>query len=77
MNIESWVNVAHITHMPLDTFNSYNEFEQEAIVQAVNNFVSRRNEEQKKVIEDIRGSQDSSPYVSPMSSLPRPSFQLN
>lgn len=76
MSIDMWVNVAHITHMPLDKFNELNEFEQYAVFTAVNQFISDKNKEQQKVINEIKGSQDSAPYVSPMSSLPRPSFQL-
>ena len=66
MTIEQWVN--------------YDDYWQEAIFQAVSGLVENQKKESSKHTEDIlkaMGSGNEQPYISPMATMPKPTFQMS
>lgn len=63
--------------MDLEAFLSLDEFWQEAIFQSVNNFVKEQNKEQQSALHSMTEKIEAlRPYSSPMSTLPKPQFNL-
>lgn len=65
--------------MTLEEWINYDEFWQEAIFQSVTGLVEAQKKESNKTTEEIlkaMGSGQESHYVSPMATMPKPSFQM-
>lgn len=79
-NLDMWVAVANVTQMSAEYWMSQDVFWQRAYFQAVNEFVTQQNKKQKEandaMTQSIANRESSTPYVSPMAHIPRPSFQL-
>jgi hypothetical protein len=76
-----WVAVANVTQMSAEYWMAQDMFWQEAYFQAVNEFIIQQNKKQKEAMEgmtnSIKEASSSTPYISPMSTMPKPTFTMS
>lgn len=77
-NLDKWISIATITHMPLEEYLNLDEFWQEAVFGAVQEYIEAQNKEQKKSFEDMtKRIEDLKPHSSPLNNIAKPSFHLS
>ncbi len=76
--LDQWVGIANVTHMRLEDYLNLDEFWQQALLEAVNDFVKEQNKEQQRALGSVTEKLEQiRPYSSAMNSMPKPTFMMS